>query len=103
MFAQFPARLLSKKVVKLGQIVLFVTAVVWCGCSVTVPSAAQAFPSTGSLAPGFYVATDGNDNNPRALSQPFAALGKAQEAMQGSSYKPAYSRGGSYKPAPNDQ
>jgi len=100
MFPQSPSRLLDKKVGKLGRIVLLVTAVVWCGCIVTVPSAAQTLPGTGTLAPGFYVATNGNDNNPGTLSQPFATLGKAQQAMQGSSTKTTYIRAGTYKPAP---
>jgi len=100
MFAQSPARLLGNKVGKLGEIVLFVTAVMWCGCSMTVPSAAQTFPGAGSLAPGFYVATNGSDNNPGTLSQPFATLGRAQQAMQGSATKTTYIRAGIYKPAP---
>jgi len=100
MFAQSPSRLLGTKLGKLGSIVPYVTAVVLCGCSVTVPSAAQTLTRGSSLAPGFYVATNGNDNNPGTLSQPFATLGRAQEAMQGSSTKTTYIRAGTYKPAP---
>ena len=54
----------------------------------------------GVLPAGFYVATNGNDNNPGTLSLPFATLGKAQQAMQGSSsVKTTYIRAGIYQPA----
>jgi hypothetical protein len=100
MFAQSPSRLLGTKLGKLGPIVLFVTAVVLCSCGVTVSSAAQTLTDAGTLAPGFYVATNGNDDNPGTLSQPFATLGKAQQAMQASSsIKTTYIRAGTYKPA----
>jgi Right handed beta helix region/Abnormal spindle-like microcephaly-assoc'd, ASPM-SPD-2-Hydin len=55
---------------------------------------------TQALQPAFYVAANGNDNNPGTLSLPFATLAKAQQAMQGSSsYKTTYIRAGIYKPA----
>ena len=58
-------------------------------------------PAAGTVAPGFYVATNGDDKNPGTLSQPFATLGKAQQAMRASSsVKTAYIRAGTYKPAP---
>jgi hypothetical protein len=97
MFAQSRARLLGKKFGELGPIVLFVTAAVSCGGgdSVTAPSAAK----NETLAPGFYVATNGDDNNPGTLAQPFATLGKAQQAMQASSsIKTTYIRAGTYQP-----
>src|SRR5690348_15438 len=100
MFPQSPARLLGKKIGKLRQIVLFMIAIAWCGYSMTVLSAAQSLGGLVPLAPGFYVATNGNDHNPGTLSQPFATLARAQEAMQGSSIKTTYIRGGTYKPAP---
>jgi len=51
-----------------------------------------------TLATGFYVATNGNDNNPGTLSEPFATLGRAQRAMRNSSIKTTYVRAGTYKP-----
>ncbi len=54
---------------------------------------------TQTLQPAFYVATNGNDGNPGTLSQPFATLGKAQQAMQASpSVKTTYIRAGTYQP-----
>ena len=65
------------------------------------PVGSTPSPGGGTLAPGFYVATNGDDNNPGTLSQPFATLGKAQQAMQASSsVKTTYIRAGTYKPAP---
>jgi hypothetical protein len=55
---------------------------------------------TQTLLPGFYVATNGNDNNPGTLSLPFATLGTAQQAMRASSsVKTTYIRAGTYQPA----
>jgi hypothetical protein len=51
-----------------------------------------------TLAKGFYVATNGNDNNPGTLSEPFATLRRAQTAMKKSSIKTTYIRAGHYKP-----
>ncbi|MBV8936325.1 MAG: hypothetical protein JO095_11035, partial [Alphaproteobacteria bacterium] len=52
---------------------------------------------TGSaLAPGFVVATNGDDNNPGTLAQPFATPKRCQSAMQGSSEKICYIRAGTY-------
>ena len=60
-----------------------------------------ALPATGILAPGLYVATNGDDKNPGTLSHPFATLGKAQQAMRASSsVKTTYIRAGTYKPEP---
>lgn len=65
------------------------------------PSVSPPLPGTGTLAPGFYVATNGDDNSPGTLSQPFATFGKAQQAMRASSsVKTTYVRAGTYKPAP---
>jgi hypothetical protein len=48
---------------------------------------------------GFYVAPDGNDNNPGTLERPFATLGRAQAAMRASSsIKTTYIRAGHYTP-----
>ncbi len=57
--------------------------------------------STGNapLPEAFYIATNGNDNNPGTLSQPFATLHRAQKAMKdSSSIKTTYIRAGTYKP-----
>jgi hypothetical protein len=62
----------------------------------------ETFTGTGTqaLVAGFYVATNGNDNNPGTLSLPFATLGRAQQAMQASSsVKTTYIRAGIYEPA----
>lgn len=48
------------------------------------------------ITPGYYVATNGSDSNAGTLAAPFATLGKCQSAMQGSSTKTCYLRGGSY-------
>jgi len=54
----------------------------------------------GSLAPGFYVATTGNDSNAGTLNSPFATLTRCQTAMQASgTNKTCYVRSGSYTPA----
>ena len=61
----------------------------------------QPLIDTATLATGFYVATDGNDNNPGTLSEPFASLRRAQQAMRdSSSIKTTYIRAGTYKPKP---
>ena len=46
---------------------------------ITVPLCQQS-----TLAPGFYVATNGSDSNPGTLAAPFATLGNAQAAMRAS-------------------
>jgi hypothetical protein len=47
----------------------------------------------------FYVATNGDDQNPGTLAQPFATLGQAQKAMRGSAtIKTTYVRAGTYQP-----
>jgi hypothetical protein len=59
-------------------------------------------PPTNSnpLPAGFYVATNGNDNNAGTLAEPFATLGRAQKAMRNSSsVKVTYLRAGTYQPA----
>ena len=49
--------------------------------------------------PAYYVSTSGNDsNNGTSPSTPFASLGKAQSALQGSGTKIAYIRAGTYRP-----
>src|SRR5260370_4706386 len=59
----------------------------------------QTLSDTATLAIGFYVATNGNDNNPGTLSMPFATLHRAQQAMRdSSSIKTTYIRHGIYKP-----
>jgi Right handed beta helix region len=60
----------------------------------------QALTETdkATLAAGFYVATNGNDNNPGTLSEPFATLERAQKAMRNSSIKTTYIRKGTYRP-----
>jgi hypothetical protein len=53
---------------------------------------------TVPIVPAFYVATNGNDSNYGSLASPFATLGRAQTAMQGSSsIKTTYVRAGSYQ------
>jgi beta-glucanase (GH16 family) len=58
-------------------------------------------PTTSLPAPttqGFYVATNGNDNNAGTLQSPFVTLGKCQSAMEASStIKTCYIRAGTYK------
>jgi hypothetical protein len=64
------------------------------------PVSAPLSPAA-TLAPGFYVATNGDDNNPGTLSHPFATFSKAQKAMRASSsIKTTYIRAGTYKPEP---
>jgi hypothetical protein len=97
MLAQSPSRLLSKCVRKLGKLgvtILFVTVVV-----VSSGINASSSSSANSKAPAYFVATNGNDSNPGTLTQPFATLGQAQLAMQGSSIKMTYVRAGTYLPA----
>jgi len=62
---------------------------------------AGALADAGAItADAFYVATNGSDNNPGTLAQPFATLGKAQSAMQASATKKTtYVRAGTYQPA----
>jgi hypothetical protein len=53
--------------------------------------------TTVPIVPAFYVATNGNDSNDGSKASPFATLGRAQTAMQGSStIKTTYVRAGSY-------
>jgi hypothetical protein len=71
--------------------------------AVTTHKQASAGNSTidaTSLPTGFYVATNGNDNNPGTLSEPFQTLARAQKAMKASSsIKTTYVRAGTYTPA----
>jgi parallel beta helix pectate lyase-like protein len=89
-----------------GVLLLLLMVMAACqGLSSANPSnsagASTPLPASGTLAPGFYVATNGNDSNPGTLSLPFATLGKAQQAMRASSsVKTTYIRAGTYKPAP---
>jgi hypothetical protein len=59
---------------------------------------AQAEAANATLATGYYVATNGNDNNPGTISEPFATLHRAQKAMRNTSIKTTYIRKGTYKP-----
>lgn len=53
------------------------------------------------LAPGFYVATNGNDSSAGAVNSPFATLGQCQTAMLASStVKTCYIRAGTYANLP---
>jgi hypothetical protein len=53
--------------------------------------------TTVPIVPAFYVAKNGNDSNDGSLASPFATLGRAQTAMQGSTtLKTTYVRAGSY-------
>lgn len=53
--------------------------------------------TTVPIVPAFYVAKNGNDSNDGSLASPFATLGRAQTAMQGSAtLKTTYVRAGSY-------
>jgi hypothetical protein len=49
-----------------------------------------------SVAPAYFVARTGNDNNPGTISAPFATLGRCQAAMESGSVKLCYVRGGTY-------
>jgi hypothetical protein len=63
-------------------------------------SAGNSTVDATTLPTGFYVATNGNDNNPGTLSEPFQTLARAQKAMKASSsIKTTYVRAGTYKPA----
>jgi hypothetical protein len=63
-------------------------------------SAGNSTVDATTLPTGFYVATNGNDNNPGTLSEPFQTLARAQKAMKASSsVKTTYVRAGTYKPA----
>lgn len=56
--------------------------------------------TNGSLAPGFYVATNGSDSNPGTVSQPFATIARCQAAMRNSAgIKACYLRAGTYNMA----
>ncbi len=54
--------------------------------------------TTVPIVPAFYVAKNGSDSNDGSLASPFATLGRAQTAMQGSAtLKTTYVRAGSYQ------
>ena len=57
-------------------------------------SASATQSSTGS-AKSYYIATDGNDNNPGTLEKPFASFAKAQDVAAAGDT--VYLRGGTYK------
>jgi hypothetical protein len=78
--------------------VLVLLGIAILGCQ-SVRAAAATSTDTSKLASGFYVATNGNDSNPGTLSEPFATLTRAQQAMRESSVKTTYVRAGTYKPA----
>ena len=55
------------------------------------------FVTTTAYADGpYYVATNGNDNNPGTFSQPFLTLEKARNTMRTSATKITYIRAGTY-------
>ena len=61
----------------------------------TACSSALAYRSSVGNTNDYYVATDGNDNNPGTLDKPFASVAKAQDtAANGDT---VYIRGGTYK------
>ena len=60
-------------------------------------------PPPPTLAPGFYVASGGNDGNPGTLAAPFATFTRAQSAMRAGSVKTTYIRGGTYAPKDSGQ
>ncbi|BCZ45876.1 pectate lyase [Clostridium gelidum] len=61
----------------------------------TACALASAYQSSVGNTKSYYVATDGNDNNPGTLDKPFASLAKAQDtAANGDT---VYIRGGTYK------
>jgi hypothetical protein len=71
--------------------ILLSTEMIACA-SLSTASVSQA--SAGNTK-GYYVATDGNDNNPGTQEKPFASVAKAQEAA--STGDTVYIRGGTYK------
>jgi parallel beta-helix repeat protein len=58
------------------------------------PSASPPTSTSGPAA--FYVSSTGSDRNDGSASHPFATLGAAQAAMEGSSIKLTYVEGGTY-------
>ena len=67
----------------------------------TTGSSGTSDIGTGAQNPGqttdaFYVSPTGSDSNSGTLAAPFATLGRAQQAMEGSSIKTTYVEGGTY-------
>jgi len=60
-------------------------------------SSPKSVTATASPA-AFYVAPNGNDSNPGTLVAPFATFMKCRSAMEASTTKTCYIRGGSYRP-----
>jgi len=64
---------------------------------------APGFTVLDTIAPAFYVATNGNDSNVGTLAAPFATLHQCKLAMEGSATnKTCYIRSGSYAPPAAD-
>jgi large repetitive protein len=62
--------------------------------AVTTLSGLAVNPTT--TAAGFYVSPNGNDSNAGTFAAPFATLARAQQAMEASSIKTTYVKGGTY-------
>jgi hypothetical protein len=75
---------------------LLFAAMLACAAAGAEAQPINAAMSDGFLAPGYYVATTGNDSNAGTLAAPFATIAKCQTAMRGSSTKTCYIRAGTY-------
>ena len=62
---------------------------------ITSCASATAYQSSADNTKSYYVATDGNDNNPGTLREPFASVAKAQDAA--TTGDTVYICGGTYK------
>jgi len=95
-----------RRLLVVGVLLLLGMGMVACQSLRSAQPSSQAYVATRTLPPidattlplGFYVATNGDDNNPGSLALPFATLPKAQKAMRDSSTKITYIRAGTYKP-----
>jgi hypothetical protein len=73
--------------------ICFIT--IFLGAEMTACTSASAYQSSAGNTKSYYVATDGNDNNPGTLNKPFASIAKAQDTAD--SGDTVYIRGGTYK------
>jgi hypothetical protein len=95
---QFVCRLVVAGVLLLTGMLMVACQSLRSGAVASAASQTLTETENGTLAAAFYVATNGNDNNRGTLSEPFATLHRAQEAMRNSSSKTTYIRKGTYKP-----
>jgi len=77
-----------------GSVVMLPLLLAACGAGAVRTT--RVGTGTTTAGSGFYVSPNGNDSNPGTLAAPFATLGRAQQAMEGSSIKTTYVEGGTY-------